>query len=115
MLINGVAWLLRKVSNERWAPPNYDASEPWVIPPGSVVPTWMCVPLSPCTLRAVLTERCCRRFIAGRVGMGEEEQMHEHVEMRVEPLRHSHDASSLEHIKHSEEQHTMPVSDEKDD
>lgn len=53
VLINGIAWLLRKVSGERLAPPNYDASEPWVIPPGSIVPTWM-------------------RFVAGRVGLGDD-------------------------------------------
>lgn len=41
VLLNGVAWLLRKISGNRIAPPALDAAEPWVIPPGGIVPTWM--------------------------------------------------------------------------
>ncbi|KAI9059415.1 hypothetical protein FKP32DRAFT_1579990 [Trametes sanguinea] len=41
VLINGTAWLLTKASRGRLAPPNYEAAEVWVIPPGSIVPTWM--------------------------------------------------------------------------
>ena len=41
VLLNGVAWALRKISGDRIAPPALDASEPWVIPPGGIVPTWM--------------------------------------------------------------------------
>ncbi|KAL1942298.1 hypothetical protein VTO73DRAFT_6362 [Trametes versicolor] len=41
VLINGTAWLVSKISGGRIVPPNYAASETWVIPPGGVVPTWM--------------------------------------------------------------------------
>ena len=41
VLINGIAWALRKVSGDRIVPPNYDSAEPWVIPPGGIVPAWM--------------------------------------------------------------------------
>jgi len=41
MLLNGIAWGLRKVSKDRILPPNYDEAERWVIPPGSIVPVWM--------------------------------------------------------------------------
>lgn len=43
VLINGTAWLVSKISGGRIVPPNYAASEAWVIPPGGVVPTWMSV------------------------------------------------------------------------
>lgn len=43
ILINGIAWSLDKVSGGRISPPNYDESEPWVIPPGGIVPIWMFV------------------------------------------------------------------------
>ncbi|KAI0822174.1 permease family-domain-containing protein [Trametes gibbosa] len=39
-LINGSTWLLIKIS-PRFAPPNYEVAETWVIPPGGIVPTWM--------------------------------------------------------------------------
>ncbi|CAL1702767.1 unnamed protein product [Somion occarium] len=41
VLLNGTALVLRKISNDRILPPTYDSSEPWVIPPGGIVPTWM--------------------------------------------------------------------------
>ncbi|KIM64416.1 hypothetical protein SCLCIDRAFT_1213255 [Scleroderma citrinum Foug A] len=41
LIINGTVWIVRKASNERFSPPNYDASEPWVIPPGGLIPTWV--------------------------------------------------------------------------
>ena len=43
VLINGTAWALTKISGGRISPPNYDVAETWVIPPGSIVPTWMSV------------------------------------------------------------------------
>ncbi|KAH7917374.1 hypothetical protein BV22DRAFT_1042382 [Leucogyrophana mollusca] len=45
VIINGFVWAVRKLSKERISPPNYDASEPWVIPPGGIVPTWIKVVL----------------------------------------------------------------------
>ncbi|KIP04430.1 hypothetical protein PHLGIDRAFT_129527 [Phlebiopsis gigantea 11061_1 CR5-6] len=90
ILINGVAWLLRKITNDRLVPPNFDAAEPWVIPPGSIVPTWM-------------------RWVGGHVGLvHDQQQLHEHVEMSVEPPMQE-DSSSLEQFKNSAEHHTTPV------
>ncbi|KAJ3758029.1 permease family-domain-containing protein [Lentinula raphanica] len=39
--INFIPWVIRKLSNERTVPPNYDASEEWTIPPGSIFPLWI--------------------------------------------------------------------------
>jgi len=41
ILLNSVAWVLRKVSNGRISPPAYDAAEPWVVPPGGIAPPWI--------------------------------------------------------------------------
>lgn len=41
IVLNGVPLLLAKVSGGRLLPPNYDASEEWTIPPGSILPKWM--------------------------------------------------------------------------
>lgn len=41
VLINGIPFILRKISGDRIMPPNYDASEPWVVPPGGIVPFWL--------------------------------------------------------------------------
>jgi AGZA family xanthine/uracil permease-like MFS transporter len=41
VIINGFVWIVSKVSNNAIMPPNYDASEPWVVPPGGIVPTWV--------------------------------------------------------------------------
>jgi AGZA family xanthine/uracil permease-like MFS transporter len=41
MILNGVPWVFRKISNNRFSPPNYDASEPWVTPPGGILPFWL--------------------------------------------------------------------------
>jgi len=41
LLINGIAWGLRKISNNRIIPPNYyEDSEEWIIPPGGIIPGW---------------------------------------------------------------------------
>lgn len=41
LILNGIPWLVRKASNNRISPPNYDASEPWVTPPGGIMPFWL--------------------------------------------------------------------------
>lgn len=41
IIINGSAWVLRKVSGGRLAPPNYDLAERWTVPPGGLVPGWV--------------------------------------------------------------------------
>jgi len=41
VIINGFVFIMRKISRDRISPPNYDASEPWVIPPGGIIPGWL--------------------------------------------------------------------------
>jgi adenine/guanine/hypoxanthine permease len=43
VILNGIPLALRKLSGDRIVPPNFDASEPWVVPPGGIVPIWMYV------------------------------------------------------------------------
>jgi AGZA family xanthine/uracil permease-like MFS transporter len=39
--INFIPWIIRKLSSNQIVPPNYDASEEWTVPPGSIFPSWM--------------------------------------------------------------------------
>jgi AGZA family xanthine/uracil permease-like MFS transporter len=41
IILNGFPVILKKVSGGRIIPPNYDAAEEWVVPPGGLVPYWM--------------------------------------------------------------------------
>ncbi|TFY76336.1 hypothetical protein EWM64_g7677 [Hericium alpestre] len=41
IILNVIPWALRRISNNRISPPNFDQAEPWVIPPGGIVPNWM--------------------------------------------------------------------------
>ena len=41
IVINGIPWLIMKATGNRIVPPNYENSEEWVIPPGSIFPGWM--------------------------------------------------------------------------
>ncbi|KAF9064752.1 xanthine/uracil permease [Rhodocollybia butyracea] len=41
LAINFIPWAIRKLSNDRIVPPNYDASEEWTMPPGGLIPSWM--------------------------------------------------------------------------
>ncbi|KAI0308861.1 permease family-domain-containing protein, partial [Amylostereum chailletii] len=40
ILLNGLPYLVRKLSRDRIVPPTYDQAEPWVIPPGGLIPLW---------------------------------------------------------------------------
>jgi AGZA family xanthine/uracil permease-like MFS transporter len=41
-IINGIPYLIMRASNGRIVPSNnYESSERWVIPPGSIIPSWM--------------------------------------------------------------------------
>jgi len=42
ILLNGIPFFLRKISGGRIVPDNYENSERWVIPPGSILPFWIC-------------------------------------------------------------------------
>ncbi|KAL1699551.1 permease family-domain-containing protein [Schizophyllum commune] len=41
VVINGIPWLIMKATGNRIVPPNYENSEEWVIPPGSIFPGWI--------------------------------------------------------------------------
>jgi len=42
VLLNGITFVLRKLSGGRIVPPNYEEdSEPWIIPPGGIIPGWV--------------------------------------------------------------------------
>ena len=41
IVINSVPWIIRRVSNGRITPATYGSAEPWVVPPGGVIPPWM--------------------------------------------------------------------------
>jgi AGZA family xanthine/uracil permease-like MFS transporter len=41
ILLNGIPLAIRKLSGDRIFPANYDAKEPWIIPPGGIVPIWI--------------------------------------------------------------------------
>ena len=41
VLLNGGAWLVRKLTCGAVEPPNYDLAERWVVPPGGIVPGWI--------------------------------------------------------------------------
>jgi len=41
ILLNGVPWVLRKVTGDRLVPRNYENAEKWVVPPGGLIPVWM--------------------------------------------------------------------------
>ncbi|KAI0259189.1 hypothetical protein BC834DRAFT_974509 [Gloeopeniophorella convolvens] len=38
---NTAPWLLRKATNGCVVPPGYAQAEPWVIPPGGIIPAWV--------------------------------------------------------------------------
>ena len=42
-IINGFVWIVRRVTDGRISPLNYDTSEPWGVPPASgyIIPPWM--------------------------------------------------------------------------
>ncbi|KAJ7471904.1 permease family-domain-containing protein [Mycena latifolia] len=41
LLLNGIPWMITRLSGGRIVPPNIAMSEDWVIPPGGMVPYWM--------------------------------------------------------------------------
>lgn len=41
LILNGIPLVIRKLSGDRIVPANYDMSEPWTLPPGSILPPWM--------------------------------------------------------------------------
>ena len=41
VLLNGGAWLVRKLTCGAVEPPNYDLAERWAVPPGGIVPGWV--------------------------------------------------------------------------
>ena len=47
MLLNGIPLALKKISDGRIVPHDFENAEKWVIPPGGLTPPWMCVSLFP--------------------------------------------------------------------
>jgi AGZA family xanthine/uracil permease-like MFS transporter len=41
LVLNGLPWVLRKVTGDRIVPSYYGNAEPWIAPPGGIVPGWM--------------------------------------------------------------------------
>ncbi|KAG7085667.1 hypothetical protein E1B28_003212 [Marasmius oreades] len=41
MVINGIPWLIMKITRDRIVPPTYEASEEWAVPPGGLIPSWI--------------------------------------------------------------------------
>ncbi|KAK0200353.1 permease family-domain-containing protein [Desarmillaria ectypa] len=41
LLLNGIPWIIGKLTGGRILPPTIDAAEEWVIPPGGILPPWM--------------------------------------------------------------------------
>ncbi|KAH9020099.1 permease family-domain-containing protein [Lactarius pseudohatsudake] len=41
ILLNGFPWVLRKISGDRIVPSYYGNAEPWVAPPGGIIPDWI--------------------------------------------------------------------------
>ncbi|EEB88674.1 hypothetical protein MPER_13357, partial [Moniliophthora perniciosa FA553] len=70
LVINGIPWLIMKISRDRIVPPSYEAAEEWSIPPGSIFPRWILV-------------------LTGRAPMNEDLQMEDrNVQGRRSPLDH---------------------------
>lgn len=43
MALNGIPWIITRLTGGRIVPPNIEMSEEWVIPPGGMIPYWLCV------------------------------------------------------------------------
>jgi len=41
IILNAIPLAIRKLSGDRIVPANIDAKEPWIIPPGGIVPVWI--------------------------------------------------------------------------
>jgi len=41
IILNGIPLAIRKLSGDRIIPANIDAKEPWIIPPGGIIPVWV--------------------------------------------------------------------------
>ncbi|KAG7442233.1 uncharacterized protein BT62DRAFT_936350 [Guyanagaster necrorhizus] len=41
LLLNGIPWIIGKISGGRILPPTIDAAEEWVVPPGGIIPPWI--------------------------------------------------------------------------
>ncbi|KAJ7502793.1 xanthine/uracil permease [Mycena galericulata] len=41
LVLNGIPWMITRLTGGRIIPPNIDMSEEWVIPPGGIIPFWL--------------------------------------------------------------------------
>ncbi len=90
IILNGVPWIIGKLTSGRLLPPTIDAAEEWVIPPGGIIPPWMCV----VSLRDIFlrTNMLGRRKLIGKPLVLDEHAMEE-----MHP-RSSVDTASQDHV-----------------
>jgi AGZA family xanthine/uracil permease-like MFS transporter len=67
IILNGIPGLIRRLTGDRIVPPSIDAAEPWIVPPGGLIPIWF-------------------QKLTGR-------HVEHHIEMEE---RHHHDTMSME-------------------
>jgi len=77
ILLNGIPLAIRKLTGDRIVPANLDAKEPWIVPPGGIVPIWI--------------QKLTGRYVDPRI----EYEMEHHDAMSVA-------TDSQDHIKRSE-------------
>jgi len=41
LLLNGIPFVLRKISGDRLLPSDYELREEWIMPPGGIAPVWV--------------------------------------------------------------------------
>jgi hypothetical protein len=58
IILNGFIWILRTMTGNRLTPPSYSNAEPWVIPPGGLVPMWTYVLIGSHSASPILTMMC---------------------------------------------------------
>jgi hypothetical protein len=62
MLLNGIPLVLKKITGGRLVPPDYDAAEEWVIPPGGITPIWVYV-FNPFSRQSIFDTSNSKRII----------------------------------------------------
>jgi AGZA family xanthine/uracil permease-like MFS transporter len=74
ILLNGIPLAIRKLTGDRIVPANLDAKEPWVIPPGGIVPVWV--------------QKLTGRYVDPRIEL-EMEQRHDAMSMETTSQGHT--------------------------
>ncbi|KAL0573997.1 hypothetical protein V5O48_007966 [Marasmius crinis-equi] len=82
-VINGIPWVLMKLSGDRIVPPSYEVAEEWVVPPGSMLPPWLL-------------------YLLGRRESQEDMQMQDRTNQRG-----SMDTATQDHTRHDSKDDSM--------